>query len=46
MITDPAIEPTEEDLSADSTRTPPAGEHAAEVSRIAALLHDRFGFER
>lgn len=46
MITDPAIEPAEEELSADPTLTPPSSEHAAEVSRIAALLRDRFGFER
>ena len=45
MVNDPAIESTEEDLSADPADTPPASEHAAEVSRIAALLHDRFGFE-
>ncbi len=46
MTTEPLLEPAEEDLSAEPQHAPTDGEHANEVSRIAALLRDRFGFER
>ena len=45
MTQDPTIEPADEDPPADPTHAPPAAEHAEEVSRIAALLRDRFGIE-
>lgn len=46
MTTDPALQSADAELSADPERPPPDGEHVNEVSRIAALLRDRFGFER
>jgi len=45
MTQDPTIEPADEDPPAGPTHTSPAAEQAEEVSRIAALLRDRFGVE-